>query len=405
MPIFGFRAFDGGGSLVEGHVEAPSQSAAYDMVRSRGLTPFEILDGRNSLEKWWQRDLFASGKPSRRAIAAFTRDLATLLQARIALAEALTVVVGQSSDRTIRNVVEPLRANVLKGLALSDCLAAAGSFGEDYVSVVRAGEASGKLAEVFSELAALHERRNEIDGKIKSALIYPAVLVVMAALSIGVIVTVLVPNIAPIFIENGRPLPPFIAAVLVAQANVATEMAVFVLVAFLVAIARQVVARSAALRARWHAAKLRLPILGSLLLGLETARFSRTLGTLMQSGVPIMSGFASATSGVTNVHVRRSLAIALDQVRNGTTLAAALKREGVLPALAVQMIALGEEAGQLPQLLLRVALLFEEQGRRGTERLMSLLTPALTVSVALIVGALIMAVMSAILGINDLATQ
>ena len=405
MANFRYKAFNPAGIVVEGDVDACSVEAAFESVRARGIVPCEARDAA-ALEPWWRRELKPARGPGRKAVASFTGDLAILLRARIVLGDALRIVAEQTSDKRIRTLAHRLREEVLGGRSMSDALLTEGApFGDDYVSVVRAGEMGGSLAEVFAELAALHERRLEVDGKIRAALIYPAVLAVMAMVSAVVIASVLVPNIAPIFIENGKPLPPFIAFVMAARDNVLNEgLALAAAVGGSLGL-RTAIYRSPAARARWHAVQLKVPIAGSLLLNRETARFARTLGTLMKSGVPIIPGFLSAVSGVTNLHVGSALRLSLDNIREGAFLAEALKRQGVLPHLAVHMIAVGEETGQLPHLLLRVASLFEDQGRRRVDRLMSLLTPALTIVISAFVGALIMSVMSAVLGINDLATQ
>jgi general secretion pathway protein F len=404
MPTFTYRAYGGGGEFAEGAIEAASPDAANDMLWAQGLTPFHLQAADAAGQRWWQREIFAGTASSPAQLAVFTRDFATLDNAEIPLDDALRILTEQAPSRAMRAVIAGLLADVLDGAHLSDAMQKHPRvFSADYVSAVRAGEVGGTLSQVLEEMADLLERRMEVRNRIRSALVYPAVLIAFAVVTIGLIVTVLVPGIAPIFAESGKAMPAAIGFVLAVQAH-GTEIAVSLLAAaaattaVLVAALRRPEVRLAI--DRW---KLRPPLVGAFVLQRETARFARSLGTLLRAGVPLLQAAISARAVIGNRHVGAGVDGALDAVREGSSLHRALQAHAGLPGVALRMISVGEEAGKLDRMLLRVALMFEQQTQRTMDRFMTILTPALTLTIAVMVGSLILTVMNAILSINELA--
>src|ERR1043166_2741425 len=230
MPSFSYRAYGGRGEFAEGRVEAVSSDAATEMLWGQGLTPFHLQAADAAAERWWQREVFGGTRTSPAQLASFTRDFATLNSAEIPLDDALRILVAQAPSRAMRTVVTALLADVLDGSPLSDAMHKHPQvFAADYVSAVRSGEVGGTLGQVFEEMADLLERRMEVRNRIRSALVYPAILVAFAIVTIGLIVAVLVPGIAPIFAEGGRAMPAVIGFVLAVQAHW-TEIAVAFLV-------------------------------------------------------------------------------------------------------------------------------------------------------------------------------
>jgi general secretion pathway protein F len=278
-------------------------------------------------------------------------------------------------------------------------------FDADYISVTRAGETSGTLGQVLAELADLLERRLEIRGQLQSALIYPLILVAFSLVTVGIVVTVLVPSIVSAFAEGGRP-PPASVQVLVAIQSRWPEILLAIGALALVGVLGTIaVIRRPAVATAVDRQKLRLPVVAALVLHQETARFAHTLGTLLRAGVPLLQAANAACGAIRNRHVLDRMQRAIAMVREGVRLHRALETQGVLPPLALRMIAIGEEAGKLDRMLLRAAAVFEQQTKRSVDRLMALLTPLLTLIMALLVGGLIVTVMNAILGINELAVQ
>lgn len=403
MPTFSYRAYGGRGEFVEGRIEAASPDAANQMLWTQGLTPFHMQAADAGTERWWQREVFGGGKSTPAQLASFTRDFATLNSAEIPLDDALRILNAQAPSRAMRTVVASLLADVLDGSHLSDAMHKHPQvFSTEYVSAVRSGEISGTLSQVLEEVAELLERRVEIRNRIRAALVYPAILVAFAIVTVGLIVTVLVPGIAPIFAEGGKQMPAVIGFVLAVQAH-ATEIAAVLLVLATAATSALVIAlRRPPTRIAIDRFKLRPPLLGTFILERETARFARSLGTLLRAGVPLLQASTSARAVIGNRHIGAGVDRALEAVREGSSLHRALERHVDLPAVALRMISVGEEAGKLDRMLLRMAVMFEQQTQRTVDRFMTILTPVLTLTIAFLVGGLILSVMNAILSINDL---
>ena len=402
-----YIAYTRSGALAEGRLQAASLDDAIEMLWERGLTPFETQeDAAPASDRRWRRDLLTLRKPSRRDVASFTRELATLAKSDIPLDDALRIVSEQSGTARMRPVIASLLEAVLDGAHLSDAMARhPEAFQDDYVNIARAGEASGDLARVFGELADLLERRLDLAGRITSALIYPSVLIVMALVSMAVIMGVLVPNLAPIFAESGRPTPVMLALFmrireawpLVLTAGGAIGIAALGVGATIL--------RSNHLRRAADRILMGLPLAGTLSAEQNVARFTRTLGSLLRTGVPMLPALGSARSVVRNRHIGSGLEASLETVRDGQSLCRALSGLPGIPRVALRMITVGEETGKLAEMLLRTAIVLEQQSQRRIERLMTLLTPALTIVIAGLIGGLILTVMNAILSVNELALQ
>jgi general secretion pathway protein F len=404
MPSFSYRAYGGRGEFAEGRIEAVSPDAANEMLWAQGLTPFHLQASDADGERWWQREVFGRGRSSPAQLASFTRDFATLNSAEIPLDDALRILVAQAPSRAMRTVTARLLADVLDGSHLSDAMEKHPQvFAADYVNAVRSGEMGGTLAQVLEEMTDLLERRMEIRNRIRSALVYPAILVVFAIVTVSLIVTVLVPSIAPIFAEGGRTMPAVIAFALALQAHW-SEIATSLLVLAAAATGALTIAlRRPPVRLAIDRFKLRPPLFGAFILERETARFARSLGTLLRAGVPLLPASSSARAVIGNRYIGAGVDRALEAVREGSSLHRALERHGELPAVALRMISVGEEAGKLDRMLLRMAAMFEQQTQRTVDRFMTILTPALTLTIAFLVGGLILTVMNAILSINELA--
>jgi general secretion pathway protein F len=276
-------------------------------------------------------------------------------------------------------------------------------FPNEFVSVVRAGEVGGTVREVVGELADLLDRRAEMRGKIQSALMYPALLVCLAIVSLAVILGALVPSISSVFAGSGKPLPEFIRVAMAVQSHGWEILTIaFVLIVGGAAGSRLLLQRPR-VRTAIDRIALRLPVIGTFILQQETARFALTLGTLLKSGVPLLQAASSGHKVIRNTTVESQIERAMDAVSEGSPLHRALVHETKLPPLALRMIATGEEAGKLDRMLLRVATVFEQSTRRTLEGAMTLLAPALTMVIAAFVGGLIIAVMDAVMTMNSLA--
>ena len=407
MAQFRYRAYTSTGQLAEGELEARSASDAHENLWSRGLTPFETKKiGAAGDGRWWQREIFTRRGAKLGELAAFTREFAMLEQAEVPIDDGLRILAQQSASAPIKRLADGLLADVLDGATLSEAMRRRTNvFPEEYISVVRAGETGAALGRVLSELADLMERRVELRAKMRSALTYPAVLIFMALVSTAIVVGFLVPSIAPIFADTGKPMPAGLRIIVALEENwpylAAAALAAAVL---LTIVARSMLARPE-IRTRFDRMKLRLPVAGPLVAKMQMAKFARTLGALLRAGVPLLQALGSAHAVVANRAYSADLGKAIDAVRNGESLGRALAGVADMPAVMTQMVRVGEESRKIDQMLLRVAAMFETQSQRQIDRMMGLLTPVLTIAIAGVVGALILTVMSAILGINELAAQ
>jgi general secretion pathway protein F len=405
MPKFHYRAYTGSGDLQEGEVEARSSRDAEEALWRRGLTPFETRETRPTSLNSLLRITRKRG-PTGAQLASFTREFATLEQADIPLDQSLRLLAVQSSSPPLRELAEEILSRIVDGSSLSDALAQRPDvFGTEYINVVHEGETVGKVGAALNDLADMLERRMELRGRMQSALIYPALLITLAVVSTAVVLGTLVPNVAPIFADNGRPMPSGLQFIIDAEAH---WEAILGVVAFCV-VAVMAVYRLAATRPTLRQAidrlYLRLPYVGALFAQHATARFSRTLGSMLKAGVPLLQALESARAGVVNSYLNSKLVEVIAAVRGGSHLSAALGRIEHIPSVAPQMISIGEETGKLDEMLLRIATMFERKTHRSIEQVMGLLTPLLTVLIAGVVGGLIMTVMDAVLGINELATK
>jgi general secretion pathway protein F len=404
MPKFKYRAFSTSGDLMEGEIEARTAAEAEDAIFMRGLTPFETFEARKASS--FTKISFGSKKPNAAQIASFTSEFATLEQADVPLDQSLRILAAQSPSEPLRALAQELLARIVDGASLSDALSRRPDiFSSEYINMVREGEAVGRVGASLTELAEMLERRLELRARIQSALIYPSLLITLAIISTGVVLGTLVPSIAPIFADNGKAMPSGLQFILDVQANAGVIGLIFLLIGVGVA----TVYKMAQTRPTWQVALgrlyLRLPVAGPLLAQFATARFSRTLGSMIKAGVPLLQGLESARTAVSNAFLNDELAGVVEAVRGGANLSGALARVPYLPPVATQMITIGEETAQLGDMLLRVAAMFERQTQRSIERAMGLMTPVLTILIAGVVGGLIMTVMDAVLSINDLAAK
>jgi general secretion pathway protein F len=405
MPLFFYRAYGPDGQLSEGQIEAASETAVNELLWARRLTPFEISSADRQQIPWWRRDIsFSRAAFQPQQLANFTREFATLMAAGISLIEALRILADEASPVKLRRLLETVLSDVLNGAALSDALAKhRDSFSEEYVSIIRAAEVTGTHATALDQLAALLERRAELRARVQSALLYPSILVAMSLVSLGVITGVLVPSIAPIFQESGARAPAAISLLMGLHQHWQAILVSSALAILAIAAGFTLAMRNPTTRIAFDAWQLRAPAFGPFLLKQETARFTRTLGTLLKAGVSVLQAADTAGAIVRNDALAASIAEAVKRVREGTPLHKALQEATPLPPLALRMIAIGERAADLDNMLLRVASIFEQQTQRSLDRLMTMLTPAITLVVALLVGLLIMTIMNAVLSLNDIA--
>jgi len=408
MPRFSYTAYDDSGARAAGVIDCETRESAIDSLFRQGRYPLDLVEGtRAPAPRWWERELFASRSLSRRGLALLTRELATLVKAELPVDEALRIAHLQPlMPSRARQTIATALSRVLEGASLSEALEAlGGAFPAYYVHIVRAGEAAGTLGQTLDELAGFLERAAEFRSRIGSALLYPALLLVAAGGAVLVIMTVLIPTIAPLFRDAGVEPPFIIKFLLDVQETVAAHWLLAILAIVAVGGGLVTLARNERWRVWRDRRLLRVPVVCSLIQNGQTAIMTRTLGTLIRNGVPMLQALQIAGDVLSN----RAMAVAVrncaGEVKQGASLMSALSRSDVFPELALRLTGVGEQTGQLEVMLERVGSIYEQALQQQLGRLSNLLTPVLTIVIGVLVGGLLLSVMGAIGSVNELAVR
>ncbi len=404
MSLYRYKAVSASGEIVEGEMEARSQSMAIERLREGGLLPIDADEvGETRAAHWLSRDIFAWRRVSRAEIAVVTRELATLLGAGLPLDRSLEILIELSVAEATRKVLARVLDRIRGGASVADAMAAEdGVFPRSYVSMVRAGEAGGTLEHVLDRLAKFMDRAQALKANVRSALIYPAILLGMAVLSVIVLLAVVLPQFRPLFEDAGQALPPA-TRVLVAAGDAveAYWWLIALTIAAVVLLARWLLSRPAG-RLRWDRWVLKMPLVGDLVAKIEAARFSRTLATLLGNGVAVLAAMPLVRETIGNSVIARSIDAVAGCLKEGKGLAQPLVEANVFPPLAMQLMRVGEETGHLEEMLLHVADIYDDEVKRTIDRMIALLVPLLTIFLGLLIAGIIVSILSAILSVYDL---
>lgn len=402
MPAFEYEALDLSGRSRRGVVTADSPRLARQELRRLQLTPVAVNTASERIGAAAQR-----ARPARvryGQLVEITRQLAVLLAAGTPLEEALSAVALLSDDAGVRKRLLAVRERVMEGWRFADAL------GEDKKSfpalcraVVSAGETSGDLAPVLDRLAGMLEKNRSMRNKATGALIYPIALIVFAGAIVSALMTAVVPKIVMQFEVFDAQLP-LITRLVVGASNFLSAYGLYLLLFIaLGAVAFWQGMRAPAFKRAFDRWVLTLPILGRLLRGLEGARFARTLSTLVAGGAPLLDALTAARRTVANAYIRERLDGATTMVREGASLAAAIRRAGALPPMMTHMVAAGERAGALPQLLDKAAAQLEEEFDTASTVALRLLEPGIIIVMGGVVLIIVVSIMLPMLQLNRLA--
>lgn len=397
MGAFRWEAVDTGGRLRQGLIEAETARAVRDQLRAEGLTPTAVDAARA------RGDGAAIVRLPAPLLAMTTRQLATLAQSGMPLDQALAAVAEQADDARAAKVVAQLRTHVAAGEALPAALARfPRTFSPLYRGLVGAGAETGRLAEVLARLADYLEAREAMRQKVILALIYPAVVTVIAFAVIAVLLVYVVPQVVSVY-QQSRQTLPWLTHALIATSAFFRATAAWWAVGVVLALATFAFAlRNVAFRRGWHAFLLRLPVAGRLLRSLDTARFASTLAILTGSGAPLLRSLDAAAEVVRRIPLQEAAARGAALVREGVALSRALREQKVFPPVLVHLVANGEQSGRLAPMLERAADELERDAERRLAWLAALLQPALIVIMGGIVLVLVLAVMLPIVSMNQL---
>jgi general secretion pathway protein F len=407
MPVFEYKALNGAGKAIQGLQEAESPKALRATLKRNGVFLTEVL-GEKQVQAAQARDVnvrrwvVARVKPE--DLAVMTRQLAVLVHAGIPLVEALAALVEQVEHERLKRVVSEVRQRVNEGASLADALGAHPKvFSTLYVNMIRAGESSGALDVVLVRLADFTESQARLRAKIVATMIYPAVMMVIGSLVLGALFTVVIPKITKIF-EDTHAVLPWTTKVLIAFSTfMARWWWALLLAAALGLWSFFRWKASTPGRARWDRFKLTVPVFGRLIRTIAIGRFSRTLATLLKSGVPLLAAMDIVKNVVGNVRLADVIEQARVSIQEGQTIAAPLKRSGEFPPLVHHMVAVGERSGSLEEMLGNVADAYEDQVDTTVAALTSLLEPFMIVAMGMVVAFIVFSILMPILQINTLA--
>jgi general secretion pathway protein F len=405
MPEFSYRAADNVGRLLEGRIDASDAEAATRQLRAQGLIPIEVQGAQNLAARLrGTRKRSAGGKANQADVLAFTSELAIMLRAGLSLDRALRVLIGMSHKQSVADLLAQLLESVKGGASLSRALEPYRALvGDFYVNMVRSGETGGQLSDVLSRLVEHLERMRALRDSIVSAMIYPAILVGVAAISIAVMLGFVVPQFESLFRDMGDALP--MATRIVLDAGGYFRSHGFVLVGgFLGGAAVLAKFADSAVGKRWlQGVSLRLPVVGAIVLKYEITRFARSLGTLLGNGVPIIAALRIATDTMSNLLLRHSLEAISPAMKGGGRIADAMQTTGLFEPLALNLVRVGEETGRLDVMLLELAKIFDRDVENAIKRGLALLEPLLILVMGMVIATLIVSILMGILAVNDLA--
>ncbi|MGA8147328.1 MAG: type II secretion system F family protein [Gallionellaceae bacterium] len=405
MQLYHYKAVGADGVALEGDMEARNQAAVVERLQATGYIPIRVEEAQPaksaaSTSFGWAR----SNRVSQAEIGVFTREIATLLHAGLPLDRALEILVALSENDKVRRLLIQVRDDVRGGASLSAAMdAQKGVFSRFYLNMVRAGEAGGALGPVLMRITEFMERSKMLKETVMSALIYPAILIVVAVTSVMMLLIFVVPQFSLMFQQSGKALPLPTQIVIGAGDFLRHDWWMLLLGGLAIFLLMRQQLQNAASRYRWDGWFLRMPLVGDLVAKVEVARFSRSLGTLLGNGVTLLNALFIVKETLNNRVMAEGLDQVATQLKQGLGLGNPMMETGLFPKLAVHMVMVGEETGQLEEMLLRVANVYDNEVQSAVKRMLGLMEPVLILGLGLLIGGIIMSILLAILGINDLA--
>lgn len=393
MAAYEYSALDAKGRQTKGLIEGDTPRHARQLLRERGLSPLDVREVTES--KPSGPSLFSrGGSLSSTELSLFTRQLATLVRSGLPLDESLTAVSEQSEGKRVKRIALGVRAGVVEGNSLASSLEQfPHAFPTLFRATVEAGEQSGQLDYILERLADYVERRQQMQQKVVLAAVYPAILTLVAITVVVLLLTYVVPQVVEVFASIDAELPR-LTTMLIAMSDFLREDGIWLLIglAALAAVLARLM-RGTAFRRRVHALVLRLPLIGRLVRGANTGRFTRTLGILFGSGVPILDAMRIGTQVVSNLPMREAIEIAASKVREGASLSRSLSASKLFPPITVHLIASGESSGKLDDMLDRAA----ENQEREVETLVAAMMGVFEPILILVMGGIVLLIVLAIL--------
>ncbi len=406
MPVYEFKALDKNGKNRKGIIDADSITQARKKLRASGRYPIDIQESSSKKRKSGSLkkgsiSLFERVKSSE--IHGFTRQLATLLGAKIPLVPSLTSLISQTSNHAFKKIVAQIKESVNEGNTLTGALAEHPRvFSSIYVNMIRAGEASGSLDVVLEKLADFGEKQEALKGRLTSALAYPCVMAVICILVLFILITYIIPNITKVFIEMEQVLP-LPTRVLIGVSDFLKNYWFLVLIALAALIfSIRFFIRSKHGSRIWDKVLLKTPVIGTVLQKIILARFASTLGSLLESGVGLIASMEIVKTIVNNNQIVAVVDDAIIQIREGRSMTVSLGNSPWFPPMFVQMIAVGEQTGTLEKMLSKIASAYEREVETAVLSMTALIEPIMIVVMGGVVGVIILSILLPIFEMNQM---
>jgi type IV pilus assembly protein PilC len=408
MARFKFTALDSKGKEVHGEIDADNQSAAVARIREKQYFPTKIEEmagggaapvkkgpaGQGGLSKEIKMPKFLQGGVKAKQLTTFTRQMSTLVNAGLPLMRALRVLQRQEKNPALRDAVTQMAESIESGSTFAEALAAHPKiFDRLFVNMVKAGEIGGVLDVVLARLAEFQEKAEKIKGKVKSAMTYPIVVLIMALSILTFLMTYIVPKFADIFgdLMGGKGMPVLTQFVMNTSSVMVHRFPIVAIVIVALVVLVKMLAKTAQGRLVLDKFKLHAPVFGTLISKNSISRFTRTLGTLMSAGVPVLQALNIVKETVGNEVISRAVATIHDAVKEGENMAPPISSSKVFPPMVVSMVEVGEETGALPDMLMKIADSYDDDVDNAVAAMTSIIEPLLIIFLAVVVGTIVIA--------------
>ena len=409
MALYSYQAVGPDGAAQDGSMEAASEAQVIESLNAQGLIPLQVFTGAGATagtaavgKKTRRSGLFTSKRVSQPDIVAFTQQLSSMLKAGLPLDKALGIQLEILENPALEAMISGVQEKVRGGVHFADALEESEQFSRFYVNMVRAGEASGSIDDALGRLVEYMLRAKELRSTVVSAMIYPAILFVVAVLSIIALLLFVVPQFSEMFADMGAELPTLTKVVIAAGAFL-EQYWWAVLIGFLcLLVVIQYVFTNEKARMWLDRSMLRWPVVGDLIGKVEMARFSRSLGTLLNNGVPLLGSLQIVKNTMGNRVMAKSVGEAADSLKQGESLTRTLLGKKVFPPYALHMLRVGEETGRMEELLHDVAVIYDDEVKTSVRQMLALMEPLLILLMAVAILAILFAVLIPMISMGDL---
>ena len=403
MAVFTYKATDRSGKIVNGNIEAKNKTVVINRLQDSDFYPIKIEERGRSFSEG-RRSFFSFGQRIKaRDVLVFTNQLSTLLSSGVPLDRSLTILTELTENKKLSQVIVDVQKNVHGGSLFTDALGRHPKvFSKLYISMVKAGESGGVLENVLIRLAGFLEASREFKDNVTSALIYPLILTVVGGGAVVILMTFVVPKFTLVFADMGQAIP-WPTQILLGVSGFLVSwwwllLGMFVLLAY----CWRYYVNTEKGKWAWDSLKLRLPIWKDLTQKIEVSRFARTFGTLIQSGVPILQSLVIVKDIIGNSVLAKAIRQIQGRIKEGEKISEPLQQSHLFPPMAIHMIDVGEESGQLEAMLFKIADTYDVETRNSVKRMVSMLEPLLILFMGVVVGFIVIAMLIAIFGINEI---